>query len=163
MLQFTGEIVTLFALANVAGAQTIVELDGRSASVKREIRGKYRKFHSQRSKIACFSSFYDTCTEMARCSENPWRDFASPHQSSSRRQGADGDHYCEGRRATREAIPFALFRPRSVFFDSLTLHRIMRSMNPSGHAIVAGRALSEVCEAPPPPPCCSGQKRIDSL
>lgn len=27
---------------SVAGAQTIVELDGRSASVKREIRGKSR-------------------------------------------------------------------------------------------------------------------------
>ncbi len=54
----TGQIVTLFALANVwlARKRLFVAFDGRGVLVKREIRGKTPEFHGQRSKIACFSS-----------------------------------------------------------------------------------------------------------
>lgn len=53
----TGQIVTLFALASVAGAQTIVAPLGRGSPVKREVRGRFLRSCVQQSNIACFASF----------------------------------------------------------------------------------------------------------
>lgn len=55
----------------LAGTPTIVVSHGRGAPVKQEKRRESLRFCGQRSKIANFSSFFDSPQKNYGCSENP--------------------------------------------------------------------------------------------